>query len=206
MSLSQDALGADRDFDSGRRHDLQRSHRGVRTRDQQSVLAASCGADGQCIDDPLLRGGAADIGGGSIGVGGSCNNATAPKRSATTLIDLIANGDGGRGGGVDGALGGGRVWLSAVESIELNGATVTASGNAGTATGAAGAGGFILLMSPRIAASGTVVVRARGGSAMNTTLGGGAGGGGAVHVLTNSVINETVLGINVNAAVCPTPI
>jgi hypothetical protein len=49
-------------------------------------------AAGQCVDDPLLRGGAADIGGGSIGIGGSCNNATAPKRSATTLIDLIANG------------------------------------------------------------------------------------------------------------------
>jgi hypothetical protein len=155
-------------------------------------------AAGQGVDNPLLRGGAVDIGGGNIGVGGSCNP-TAPKRSATTLIDLIANGDGGRGGGVDGVLGGGRVWLSAVESIELNGATVTASGSAGTATGAAGAGGFILLMSPLISANGSVGLRVRGGSAMDTTIGGGAGGGGAVHVLTNSVINETVLGINVNA-------
>jgi hypothetical protein len=159
-------------------------------------------ADGQGVDEPLLRGAAAEIGGGNIGVGGACN-ATAPKRAGTaTLVELIAFGDGGRGGGADGALGGGRVWLSAVESIDLNGATVTASGNAGSATGGgAGAGGFVLLMSPRVTASGAVAVRARGGSAFNTTIGGGAGGGGAVHVLTASAVNETVLGVNVSGGV-----
>jgi hypothetical protein len=118
----------------------------------------------------------------------------------------LRNGDGGRGGGADGALGGGRVWLSAVESIELSGATVTASGNIGTATGGAGAGGFVLLMSPRITASGTVAVRARGGSALNATLGGGAGGGGAVHVLTNSNHHRDGARRQRDAAVCPTPI
>jgi serine/threonine protein kinase len=141
--------------------------------------------------DGLSAGGAAGrsatMGGSNLRNGGQCSpdNFTEPAPAATTFQALVT-GDGGRGtNGTTGGEGGGRIWLTARETMVLANALVSASGV--SAASAGGAGGTVALFADTITVSSPSVVRVRGG---NSTGGGGGGAGGNIFVVANK--NDTM--------------
>ena len=101
---------------------------------------------------------------------------------------LPGSGGGCRGNGWERAAGngGGLVYVTATESIVVDG-TVSANGMAAfTSQCGGGSGGAICLVAPRFTAGATAVLSANGGAARNSRSS-GAGGGGRIAVWTGEV-------------------
>ncbi len=151
--------------------------------------------DGVVSADGLSAGGtagrSATMGGSNLRNGGQCGNDSFPEPAFPStfqaLVTLaLVSGDGGRGtnSAATGGEGGGRIWLSARETIVLANALVSASGV--TASSAGGAGGTVALFADTITVSSPSVVRVRGGH----SGGGGGGAGGNIIVVANK--NDTM--------------
>ncbi len=145
------------------------------------------GADGQCSNYH---------GGGGGAYGGNGGNGNGSHAGGTAFGSILQPTDFGSGGGnscgSNGGHGGGAIKIVATNNTTVNG-TISANGNAGTATGnrcgGGGSGGSIWITTSTLSGSGTI--RANGGNGADYSgYRGGSGDGGRIALIyTNSTFS-----------------